>query len=74
MRTNNGTKRNQGTFSIDKNVRLIAINRELTMTLMRLIAIKYFNRLTALIYICFFSNLESDIKYAVHFRIFYNAI
>ena len=49
MRKNNGTKRNQETFRIDKNVRLIAINRELTMTLMRLIAIKYFNRLTALI-------------------------
>jgi hypothetical protein len=29
-------------------LRLIAINRELTMTLMRLITIKYFNRLTAL--------------------------
>ena len=42
MRTING-QRNQGIFSIEKNV------RELTMTLMRLIAIKYFNRLTALI-------------------------
>jgi len=34
MRKNNGTKRNQETFRIDKNVRLIVI--------------KYFNRLTAL--------------------------
>ena len=51
MRKNNGTKRNQETFRIDKNVRLNAINRELTMTLMRLIAIKYFNRLTALVLI-----------------------
>ena len=34
----NGTKRNEGTFRIDKIVRL-----------MRLIAIKYFNRLTALV-------------------------
>ena len=49
MRKNNWTKRNQGTFRIDKNVQLIAINRELTMTLMRLIAIKYFNHLTALV-------------------------
>ena len=49
MKKYNGTKKNQGTFRIDKNVRLIAINRELTMTLMRLIAIKYFNRLTALL-------------------------
>ena len=37
--------RNQGIFSIEKK---IAINRELTMTSMRLITIKYFNRLTAL--------------------------
>ena len=42
-----GQKENQWTFRIDKNVRLIVINRELTMTLMRLIAIKYFYRLTA---------------------------
>ena len=45
-------QRNQGIFSIEKKLRAIAINRnlfhELTMTLMRL---KYFNRLTALIYI-----------------------
>jgi hypothetical protein len=39
-------QRNQGIFSIEKR---IAINRELTMALMRLITIKYFNRLTALI-------------------------
>jgi len=48
MRKNNGTKRNQETFRIDKNVRLIAINRKLTMTLIRLIVIDYFIRLTAL--------------------------
>ena len=61
MRKYNGTKRSQGTFKIDKNVRLIAINRELTMTLMRLIAIKYFNCLTALlkIYISLFVHLTS---------------
>ena len=41
-------QRNQGIFSIEKR---FAINRELTMTLMRLITIKYFNRLTALIFI-----------------------
>ena len=41
-------QRIQGIFSIEKKKRLIAINRELTMTLMRLIVIKYFNRLTAL--------------------------
>ena len=41
---NNGAKRNEGTFRIDKNVRLIAINHEFTMTL---IAIKYLNRLPA---------------------------
>ena len=41
-------QKNQGIFSIEKE---FAINRELTMTLMRLITIKYFNRLTALIYI-----------------------
>jgi len=35
MRKNNGTKRNQETFGIDKNVSLIGINCELTMTLMR---------------------------------------
>ena len=59
---NNGTKWNQGTFRIDKNVWLIVINCELTMTLMQLIAIKYLNRLTTLIYIytvynmfCFFT-------------------
>ena len=39
-------QRNQGIFSIEKR---FAINRELTMTLVRLIVIKYFNRLTALI-------------------------
>ena len=39
-------QRNQGIFSIEKT---FAINRELTMALMRLIAIKYFNRLTALV-------------------------
>ena len=39
-------QRNQGIFSIEKR---FAINRELTMTLMRLIAIKYINRFTALI-------------------------
>ena len=33
IRKNNGAKRNQGTFRIDKNVRLIPINCELTMTL-----------------------------------------
>jgi hypothetical protein len=41
-------QKNQGIFSIEKE---FAINRdklELTMTLMRLITIKYFNRLTAL--------------------------
>ena len=38
-------QRNQGIFSIEK---LFLIYRELTMTLMRLITIKYFNRLTAL--------------------------
>ena len=37
-------QRNQWIFSIEKT---FAINRELTMALMRLIAIKYFNRLTA---------------------------
>ena len=52
MWKNNGTKINQGAFRIGQNVRLIAINRDLTMTLMRLIAIKYFNRSTALIYAC----------------------
>ena len=44
-------QRIQGIFSIEKCLRLIAINRELTMALMRLIVIKYFNRLTALIII-----------------------
>ena len=44
------TKRNQGTFRIAKNMQLIVINHKLTMTLMQLIAIKYFNCLTALIY------------------------
>jgi hypothetical protein len=39
-------QRNQGIFSIEKT---FAINLELTMALMRLIAIKYFNRLTALV-------------------------
>ena len=42
-------QKNQGIFSIEKE---FAINRdefELTMTLMRLITIQYFNRLTALI-------------------------
>ena len=47
---NNVTKglaaRNQGIFRIEKK---IVINRELTMTLMRLITIKCFNRLRALI-------------------------
>ena len=38
-------QRNQGIISIEKR---FAINRELTMTIMRLIVIKYFNRLTAL--------------------------
>jgi hypothetical protein len=38
--------RNQGITRIEKNMRLIQINRELTMTL---IAIKYLNCLTALI-------------------------
>ena len=42
-------QRNQGIFSIEKSIAILAINRELTMTLMRLIAIKYFKRLTALI-------------------------
>ena len=42
-------QKNRGIFIIEKKLRLIAINRELTMTLMRLITIKYFNRLTALI-------------------------
>jgi len=51
MRKNKGTKRNQETFRTDKNVRLIAINHKLTMTLIQLIAIKYFNCLTALILI-----------------------
>ena len=41
-------QKNQGIFSIEKE---FAINRELTMTIMRLIAIKYFNRLTALVLI-----------------------
>ena len=41
-------QRNQGIFSIEKRIAILAINRELTMTLMRLIAIKYLNRLTAL--------------------------
>ena len=41
-------QKNQGIFSIEKE---FAINRELTMTLMRLITIKYFNRLTALVFI-----------------------
>ena len=41
-------QKNQGIFSIEKE---FVINRELTMTLMRLITIKYFNRLTALVYI-----------------------
>ena len=45
----NGAKRNEGTFRIDTIVRLIMINRKLTMILMRLITIKYFNRFTALI-------------------------
>ena len=47
-------QRNPGIFSIEKTFAIYldcAINRELTRTLMRLIAIKYFNRLTALIYI-----------------------
>lgn len=39
----------QNTFTIDKNVRLIVINRESTMPLMRLIVSKYFYRLTALL-------------------------
>ena len=42
-------QRNQGILSIEKRIAILAINRELTMTLMRLIAIKYFKRLTALI-------------------------
>ena len=42
---------NQGTFRIAKNMQLIVINHKLTMTLMQLIAIKYLNCLTALIYI-----------------------
>ena len=49
LEKNNGTKTNQGTFRIDKIVQLIAINHKLTMTLMRFIAIQYFNRLTALV-------------------------
>ena len=44
-------QRNQGIFSIERILRLIAFNPELTMKLMRLIAIQHFNRLTALIYI-----------------------
>jgi len=40
------------TFSIDKNMRLTVIN---LLTLMRLIKIKYFNRLTAYIYIQHYS-------------------
>ena len=38
-------QRIQGIFSIEK---IYMINRELTMTLMRLIVFKYINRLTAL--------------------------
>ena len=41
-------QRNRGIFIIEKR---FAINRELTMTL---IAIKYFNRLTALVIIIYF--------------------
>ena len=52
-------QRNQGIFSIEK--KLLAINRELTMTLMRLIGIKYFNRLTALIYIYIYTHTHIHI-------------
>ena len=52
LEKNNWTKINQGTFRIDKIVWLIVINRKLTMTLMRLTAIKYFDRLTALLQTC----------------------
>ena len=41
-------QRNQGIFRIEKR---LASNRLLAMTIIRLIAIKYCNRLTALIYI-----------------------
>ena len=47
MREKNVTKRNRGTFRIEKNVWVIAIECELTITLMWLIAIKYLNCLTA---------------------------
>ena len=55
--------RNQGTFRIDftitqtitqnyhTNCVIVAFNRKLTITLTRLIAMKYFYRLTALVYI-----------------------
>ena len=56
--------RNQGIIRIEKNVTLIAINRKITMTLMRLIVIKYFNRLTALIciYKCMYSYIYIDVE------------
>ena len=46
----NMRQKNQWTFRIDTNVRLIPIYRRLTMTLMQLIVIKYCNRLTTLIF------------------------
>ena len=61
-------QRNEGTFTIDKYVRLIAINRESTMTLTWLIAIKHFNRLTALLTIPALSHSDDMLRVCVFYK------